>query len=452
LPLLALGLNHKTAEVEVREALAFPASSLPLGLRRLKSIPGVEEACILSTCNRTEIYCLGAEPQGLVQPLVSFLADFNQAPQEDFLPCLYQYANEKAAQHLFEVACGLDSMVIGESEVLSQVREALQIGEEQGSVGPVLHSLFRHALSCGKRGRTETQIGRGGLSVAGVAVELAKSIFGDLRGHCALVLGAGETSELTLKHLLHGGISAAVVSNRTYQRAAELAERFQCSAVEFESFPTFLPKADIVIASTSATGFICDKPTVALAMRERKERPLLLIDIAVPRDIDPAVNELPNVFLYDIDDLQKVVQANRKDREGEVSKVKKIVGEAVAQFMLWLAGREALPLIRALRNKAEDIRLVEERRALSKLTGLSDTERKAVGDMSRRLVAKLLADPLSAIRQFAGCNDADYRLDIVRQLLGLEEDGAPVPQPEQPSAQEENQLTGSDTEGSGDNG
>jgi len=447
-------LNHKTASVEVREVLSFSPSRLAPGLQRLKATPRVEEACILSTCNRTEIYCVCKGLQGIRESLASFLSDFHETPEEGFLPSLYQHIGEQAPQHLFEVASGLDSMIVGESEILSQVREALQAAQQEGTAGPTLNSLFRHALQCGKRARNETEISQGGLSVASVAVELAKSIFGNLNGHRTMVLGAGETSELTLKHLVHSGVSAVVVANRSYERAVSLAERFQGSAVKFDAFPELLPKVDIVIASTSAPHFVCSKQAVAAAMRERKERPLLLIDIAVPRDIDPAVNELPDVFLYDIDDLEKVVQVNFKDRQKEIPKVQRIVREVAGEFNAWLRAREAAPLIVSLQDKAEGLRLAEVTRALGKLDGLPDGQRKAVEEMTRRLVAKLLADPLSAIRQFSGREDASYRLKIVRELLGLgTEDGdssSPVAQDEGLSGDAAGTETKPDSNGNGE--
>jgi len=392
---------------------------LAAALQTLREITYPAEVCILSTCNRTEVYVATDNLETLQPGLRRALAGLARAEETALRPYLYEHTDKAAVRHLFRVASGIDSMVIGESEILAQVKEAFQIAERCGTTGPVLRSLFQHAVRWGKRARAETDIGRGALSVASLAVRLAKAVFGDLRGRLALVLGAGQTGESVLRHLVAEGVSTVVVANRTYERAVALARDFKGAAVRFEEFPQQLVRADIVIGSTAAPHPVITKEQVRRAMAARKQRPLFLIDIAVPRDVEATVNDLHNVFLYDIDDLERLVQDNAAQRAREVSKVEQILEQGLEQFCGWLNGRSAVPLIVSLTERAEAIRAREVRRMLEKAGPLNDRQREQVETLSRRLVNKMLAAPLAEIRRLAAAEQDPGSLDLVRRLFGL---------------------------------
>lgn len=421
--LFLLGLNHKTAPVEVREQLALPPSRLPLALRALREQAGAREAAILTTCNRAEIYAVGeadAAPR-----LEQFLGEFHHLPVPGLRHHLYLKGEGDSARHLFRVASGIDSLVLGESQILGQVKGALEAARTHGAMGGVLDELFRRAISCGKRARSETAIGRGALSVGSAAVELARQIFGPLQGHTVLILGAGKISELTAQHLVASGARRILVANRTHQRARELAESFNdlnaggatapqgapengvmARAIIWDEFPQHLAEADIVIASTGAPGFVLSAEQAALAMK-RRQRPLLLIDIAVPRDIDPLAHQLNNVFLYDIDDLQGVVRLNAAQRAGELSSVESIIEDEVAAWNGWYRGLGTQPLMAALARRAEDIRDREVETALSQMPDLSPREQDIVRALGRSISGKLMHAPLRHLRQAGASGSSD---------------------------------------------
>ncbi|MEW6752497.1 MAG: glutamyl-tRNA reductase [Candidatus Latescibacterota bacterium] len=423
--ILALGLNHRTAPVEVREKLAFPDTHQPRALQRLTCEYGLREAAILSTCNRCEVY-VASEGEELEGTRRFLAAEHGVDPDLLWAHC-YVLVDGDAAAHLFRVACGIDSLVVGESQILSQVRACLVRAQECGSARLLLNELFRRSLHVGKRARTETDIGRGRLSIATAAVELAGQVFEDLRRCRALLLGAGEMGELTAQYLVDGQVQHLRVANRTPGRAADLAHRFGGEAVPFEALPATLAEVDIVVSSTAAPGFVIGPEMVRQAMHRRRGRPLFLIDIAVPRDVDPQVRGIGDVYLFDIDDLQQVVAANRQEREAEVRRVEALVAEERADFVHWLNALDAGPLIRDLRARADELRRTELERWNGKLSRLSPQERELVEGILRGYANKLLHEPLVQVREFANGPDGYVQLDTVRRLFGLRAGSAPDP-------------------------
>ena len=418
--LLTLGLNHTTAPVEVRERLAFAESDQPDSLRQLCEGYGLSEVAILSTCNRSEIYAASEGPH--LEPVRRYLTEQRRLDVVGLEKCFYEYVDAEAATHLFRVSSGIDSLVIGESQILKQVREALETSQAVGSARLIINEVFQRALRVGKRARTETDIGRGHLSVSTAAVELAGQIFDNLESRSALLLGAGEMIELTAQYLVDTGLTRFVVANRTVERAAELARRFAGEAVALDGIAERLLEVDIVIASTSAPGYVLAAEVVRKAMSKRRGRPLFLIDIAVPRDIDPAVRDIDNVFLFDIDDLETVVASNRQDREGEIRRVQTIVDEELGGFLHWFNALSAGPLIRALRQQAADLQTTELDRWMGKLGHLPDNDRQLVEQVLRGYANKLLHQPLVQIRELVNREDGYLRLDTVRRLFDLDMD------------------------------
>ena len=416
---LALGLNHTTAPVEVRERLAFSESEISESLQLLTERHQLPEAALLSTCNRTEIYSVGEGPQSL-EAIRQFLSTSRGVDSGQLQSHLYELTGADAAMHLFRVACGIDSLVIGESQILGQVRRTLEIAQASGSASLLINELFQRALKVGKRARTETDIGRGRLSVSTAAVELAGQIFDSLEGRKAMLIGAGEMIELTAQYLVDGGIQTFIVANRTFERAAELARRFDGKAVEFERLEDHLAGVDILISSTASTDFIVQPAMIQRAMSRRRSRPLFLIDIAVPRDIDPAVRQYDNVFLFDIDDLQKVVESNRSEREGEIRDVQRLVDEEHQAFERWFKALGSGPLIRALNQQAEELRALELERWRSKLAHLSIEDRETVEALLRGYANKLLHQPLVQIRELSSGPDGYVQLDTIRRIFNLD--------------------------------
>jgi len=414
--IIAVGINFKTAPVELRERLAFTSHSLKAALETLIEENGFAEAVILSTCNRAEIYAL-AQNAKAAERLRRFLSfRLKDGPSSTELgSLLYAHIDRGAVEHLFAVACGIDSQVLGEPQILGQVQAAFEQAMHVRAAKSVLSKLFQWALSAGKRARAETQIGRSAASIGSVAVELAKQILGDLSAKKILLIGSGKMSELAAKNLLKGGARKIKVANRTYERAQELARRLGGRAIRFEELQGALVQADVVISSTAAPSFILRAEQVEQAMRPRAERPLLLIDIAVPRDIDPEVKRIPNVFLHNIDDLKAVAEEGLRERHKEVSKVKGIIREEVGKFMAWFEALDAVPAIVALRERIEGICRAELARAWRKLPGASQQEREVLEELSRRIAHKFLHEPTERLKR---CPDKVYR-EALCELFGL---------------------------------
>jgi glutamyl-tRNA reductase len=422
--LAVVGVSHQTAPVEVRERFAYLEQDVPAALEALRRASGVEEAVLLSTCNRTELYfypTLGPETVELAERMLAEKAGSLSRPVASYL---YRHRDLEAVRHLFRVASGLDSLVMGESEIQGQVRDAYQIasgGEASPAhAGPVLNRLFQTALSVGGRVRSETPIGEGAASVASVAVELAKKIFGDLNGRRVMVLGAGSTAELVVEALGREGAHDVTVVNRTYERASDLAQRFKGRAVGLQELSGALRDADIVITSTAAPHAVLRMVTFSEAFPHGRSRPLLIVDIAIPRDVEPAMGDEANVFLYNIDDLRKLIDDTLERRQEAVAAADRIVLGAAHEFLSWFAGLEVVPVIRALREQADVVREAELARLLSR-PGLTDADREAIADFSQRLLNKLLHGPTVRLREGAANGRAAELVDLVRFLYGLDE-------------------------------
>lgn len=418
--IVVTGLSHKTAPVEIREKLTFPPEVQNEALHALLSYRNISEGVILSTCNRTEIYIVTNDLEAGKQNTVRFLCDFHNFKYSELSPYFYFHDSIEAVHHLFRVVSSLDSMVVGEAQILGQIKEAYEYAFEAGATNIILNRLFRHGFSVGKKIRTETEIGESAVSVSYAAVELAKKVFGELEGRTVMVVGAGEMSELTAKHLLSNGVNSILVTNRTYERAVELAQRFNGRPVKFDDLVEEMMNADIVISSTGAPHYVIKKDDVVRAMHRRRNRPIFFIDIAVPRDIEPAVNDIYNAFLYDIDDLQSVVDANLAERAKEARKAEVIVEKEVRDFVFWLSSLEVVPTISALKERAEEIKEMELDKALSRLGGLSEKQREAVKALASGIINKLLHQPIIRVKECSDRKDGYVYVESLRHLFDLE--------------------------------
>jgi glutamyl-tRNA reductase len=418
--LTLVGLSHKTAPVEIREKLTFPAHRQEEALSLLTSTPAVAEAVIVSTCNRTEVYAVTASGVDGPDAVIDFLADYHDLDRHELVRYTYIVEGEPVVRHLFRVVASLDSMVVGEAQILGQVKEAYEYAFEAGSCQRIFNKLFRQSFEVGKRVRNETEIGENAVSISYAAVELAKKVFDSLEGRCVLVIGAGKMSELTAKHLVSNGVREVLVANRTYERAVELAERFAGEAIEYEQLFDRMVEADIVISSTAATDYVVRKEQVAEHRRARKGRPLFFIDIAVPRDIDPAVNDLGDVYVYDIDSLNGVVETNLEERMREAERAEVIIAEEMGEFERWLESLEVVPTVAAMRAKAEQVRLAELERAMKRLGGLSEKEMQTVEALTCSIVNKMLHGPTERLKRVSSEKDGYEYVEAARFLYGLD--------------------------------
>jgi glutamyl-tRNA reductase len=417
--LTLVGINHRTAPVEVRERMHIPESRLTQAVSDLTHREGIREGLILSTCNRVEVVT-SAEDSVDAEPIMQqFLADHHQFDLGPYQRFFYRYQQQEVVRHLFRVASSLDSMVLGEPQILGQLKRAYALAHEAGGLNGSLKEIVTQSLAVGRRVRRETALGSAAVSVSYAAVELAKKIFGSLEGRTIFVIGAGKMSELAAKHLLRSGASAIYVANRTYQRAVQLAEAFRGTAIAFDQLFEHLPKADIVISSTGASGYVVNKEDVAKILWARRNRPVFFIDIAVPRDIDPLVNELDNTFVYDIDDLEQVVEANKKQREREAVWAEEIVQEEVQRTMRRLASRDLVPTIVALEDRLNAIREGEMERYNSRLGNLTPEQRQAVDALTRGIMNKILHGPITELKSGAGQPEQAALVRLVRKIFGL---------------------------------
>jgi glutamyl-tRNA reductase len=427
--LVLVGTSYQRAPVELRELLAYDPALRRAALGRLST--GGAEAAVLSTCNRTEVYGVTAEPGELEEGIYGELSGLSGLSHSELAPALYTVTDEAAAVHLFRVAAGLDSMVPGEAQILGQVREAYEAAREADTTGPTLHRLFRQALRVGKRVRNETAIGENPASVSSAAAQLAERVFADLEGRRILLLGAGKTADLTAANLISRGVGEIVVANRSPERAEALARRFGGRAVGLDAVEPELARADVVVASTSSQGFVLTAAQVERAMKERRGRPIFFIDIAVPRDVDPAVIELEGCYLYDIDDLERVVAESVAGRREEAVRAEAIVSEEADAFRAWQLSLDVVPAISSLRARAESIRREELERAQGRLASLSPSQRRAVEALTSQIVAKLLHQPTVRMKEAAAAADGVLYADAVRHLFGLGEDADPARKPRQ---------------------
>jgi glutamyl-tRNA reductase len=427
--LILVGTSYQRAPVELRELLAYDPALRREALGRLAAEGA--EAAVLSTCNRTEVYGVSAEPAELEERIYGELAGLSGLSHTELAPALYSVSDEAAAVHLFRVAAGLDSMVPGEAQILGQVREAYEAARETATTGATLHRLFRQALRVGKRVRTETAIGENPASVSSAAAQLAERVFEDLAGRRILLLGAGKTADLTAANLISRGVGEIVVANRSPERAEALARRFGGRAVGLDRVEAELVRADVVVASTSSQGFVLSAAQVERAVKERRGRPIFFIDIAVPRDVDPAVIELEGCYLYDIDDLERVVAESVAGRREEAVRAEAIVSEEADSFRAWQLSLDVVPAISSLRARAESIRREELERAQGRLASLSPRQRRAVEALTSQIVAKLLHQPTVRMKEAAAGAEGVLYADAVRHLFGLGDDAGQARKPRQ---------------------
>jgi|SRR5215469_21695 len=414
-----IGVNHKSAPVEVRERLAIPESRLPEACRKLAERPEIEEGMIISTCNRVEV--IASTRNGTAADLRGFLHEYFQLAPEELEKHLYEYRERDAVRHVFRVASSLDSMVVGEPQILGQVKEAYATARAVGSVRNQLDQLVTRAFAVAKRVRTETAVGSSSVSIASVAVELAKKIFGNLNGKSVYLVGAGKMSELAARHLLAHGCTSIFVANRTYDRAVHLADRFNGQAIRFEDLHETCDRADIVITSTGAPHAIFRREHGEQFLIRRKNRPMFFIDIAVPRDVDPAMNKLDGVFVYDIDDLQQAVASHVADRRKEAERAEAIINLEVERFHARLQTLDVVPTIVSLQDHLETIRQAEIDRVRSRLGPLSPDQEMAVESLTRGIINKIMHTPISALKSAAREPEATTVIELVRRLFNLHE-------------------------------
>jgi glutamyl-tRNA reductase len=418
--IIVVGLSHKTAPLEIRENVAFAPNRIEHPLREVIALPDIAEAVILSTCNRVEVYAATRDIAGGMARIKRFLADYHHIPFDKLEPHLYGYHSEDAIRHVFRVAASLDSLVMGEPQILGQVKSAYGYAAEYKTSGIILNRFLHKAFSVAKRVRTETRIASSAVSVAFAAVELAKKIFGDLTDKTVMLIGAGEMCELAAKHFINGGIRGIMIANRTFERAEKLADEFDGRAVNFNDLLDHLHKADIVLSSTGAPQHIIKSKDVTEVIRRRKLKPMFFIDIAVPRDIDPKVNELENVYLYNTDDLQGVVESNLRQRAAEAGKAEQIVNQEIAQFFTWLSALDITPTIVALRSRFDEIRQAEMAKTRAAWKDLPPEAEKRLDALTSAIIGKLLHTPLTVLKQNRQGNRNDLYVDALRQLFGLE--------------------------------
>jgi len=415
--IFVVGLNHKIADVDVREKLAFQGDKLETGLMRFRDLPGIEEAMIISTCNRVELYASVQESGQAAESIKSFLASFHNINRESLDKSLYIYNDVQAVRHAFRVAASLDSMVLGEPQILGQIKDAFELALSKKTTGILLNKLMKKAISVAKRVRTETKIAENAVSISFAAVELAKKIFTDLSSKVFMLLGAGEMAELAARHLIGNGVREVLVSNRTFDRACDLAKEFNGRPVQFDEFIQEMTSTDILICSTGAPHYILTKGQMQKVMRERKQRQVFIIDISVPRNIDPAINDLENVYLYNVDDLQGVVDTNLFERQKEAEKAEKIIGEEVETFLKWQASLDSVPTIIALREKAEEIRREELEKLFNKVGELGEKEKEAIEYMATAIMNKLIHPPTAALK--GDTENKEMLVAAVRRLYGI---------------------------------
>lgn len=396
--LLLLGASHHSAPVDLRERIDFTWRGVPEALGVLSEIPGVTEAAILSTCNRSEIYVICEDAARERAALESFMSSYHDVQESELGPHLYSRNGRDAARHLFRIAAGLDSLVVGEPQILGQVKDAYNVASRHGYTGALLNRLFHWSFGVGKRIRSETGIGEGAVSVSYAAISLAKKIFGDLEGLRALLIGAGEMAELTASHLRSNSIGSIQVASRTPSHAAMLAAKVNGDPVPWEEITEHLAAADVVVTATGSAFPIVTRRHVDVAMRPRRDRPLFVIDIGLPRDVDPSAGDIEQVFLYNIDDLKTIVRENLARRQSQVDRAEQMIHDEVGRFMVWLQSRAAIPTIVALRRRFETIRQSELARLESKLAPLSPTARIRIDEITRLLVEKLLSAPTEQLK------------------------------------------------------
>lgn len=419
--IILIGMNHKTAPLEIRERLSLACGDSISPLIEIMNIPQIKEAIYLSTCNRVEVLAHAVDEKSAVEKLKTFIFNHGNLSPEDMARCLYLYFDHDAVRHLFRVASSIDSMVMGEPQILGQVKDAYRTAVEHNATGVMLNKVIHHAFRTAKRVRTETGIASNAVSVSFAAVELAKKIFGTLKGKTILLIGAGEMSELAAKHLINYGVEKIFITNRTYARAVQIADNFHGTAIEFDRLQEKIQDVDIIISSTGAPGYVIDVSMTAAALRRRKNRLLFLIDIAVPRDIDPAVGEIDNVYLYNIDNLQDIADGNLQIRKNEAEKAEAIIDEEVIHYREWYNTLEVVPTIVSLREKMEGIIRGELVKSGSWMENLTEEERKNIEGLANSIINKVLHDPITGLKEESRDNGALPYIAAIRRLFGLDD-------------------------------
>jgi glutamyl-tRNA reductase len=417
-----IGMNHETAPVELRECIAREPEHVALALSSMRELPYIREGLFLSTCNRVEALYATEDLEAARKWVVTMLSRIGGLPEERFSTNLYAFEDMAAVQHIFRVASSLDSMVVGEPQILGQIKDAYLQATQERTSGVILNRLMHRAFHVAKRVRTETGISDAAVSVSFAAVELAKKIFHDLTGRGVLLIGAGEMAELAARHLIAQRVRTIKVANRTFRRAVEVAETFKGAPISYDEINEQLLDVDIVICSTAAREPVIGFERVKGVLRKRRNRPLFLIDIAVPRDVDPQVNELDNVYLYDIDDLKGIIDLNKAKRRQEAVKAERIVEEEVLKFERWMQTLNVVPTIISLKEKAAGIRRAELKRSLPVLGTLTEAQRRSIENLTASITEKIINDPILVLKKKADRTTRDIYLDITRKLFKLDSD------------------------------
>ncbi len=422
LDIILIGLNHKTASVEIRECLGFSGEDQDMALEKLNALEAVREVLLVSTCNRVEVLLTSTATKEAVAAVIDFLADYNNVPVREFKDKLYVHTGEEAVRHIFRVAASLDSMVVGEPQILGQIKDAYHQATLKKTSGVILNRLLHKTFFVAKRVRTETGIGDHAVSISYAAIELARKIFGELAGRRILLIGAGEMAELAVEHLIRQKSGAILVANRTFQRGVELATRFGGRAIKIEEIPDALREVDIIISSTGSPAYVVKRGQVKKVLRGRRSRPLFFIDIAVPRDIDPEINRLNNTYVYDIDDLKGVIEENIEDRQKAALRGERLVDEAVIRFRQWYESLDVVPTIVSLRRQLEEkIRAEAERTRLKLAPKLSAEDAEAFDKMAQALVNKILHEPTTILKKAEGHDNKATLLATTRKLFKLDD-------------------------------
>ena len=420
--IVVVGLNYKTAPVEIRERLTFDSSALGEAMSQLQKKKSILENIIISTCNRTEIYAVVDQLHTGRYYIKEFLSEWFEIDQAEFSPYIFIYEQDGAMNHLFQVACGLNSMVVGETQILGQVRASFLEAQAIESSGTVFNQLFKQAVTLAKKAHTETDIGANAVSVSYAAVELAKKIFGTLDNKNVLILGAGKMGELAIQNLYSNGAKNVTVINRTFEKAQSLAERFEGQAKSLSELQCALIDADILISSTGASSFVITKSMMNTVEKIRKGKPLFMVDIAVPRDLDPALAELDSVFLYDIDDLEGIVEANLQERQREAAKIMLMIEQEIVEFNEWLHLLGIVPVISALRDKALAIQGETMKSIERKLPHLSDRDKKVLNKHTKSIINQMLKDPILHAKELASSDNREQAMELFVKIFNLEQD------------------------------
>lgn len=419
---IVVGVNFRTAPVEIRERLSFVESEIPQAMRALQEQKSILENVIVSTCNRSEIYAIVDQLHTGRYYIKQFLANWFNISMESFSSYLYSYENDEARENLFRVTAGIDSMVCGETEILGQVRKSFLEGQERGTTGTVFNQLFKQSITLAKRAHTETAIGENAVSVSYAAVKLAKKIFGSLKNKHVVILGAGKMGELAIKNLHSNGAGKVTVINRTLEKAQLLADKFNGQAKSMQELQSALLEADILISSTGSTDFVIDLELMQFVERLRKGKPLFMVDIAVPRDLDPRIGELANVFLYDIDDLQGIVEANLVERQRAANEIMLMIELELVQFKDWMGTLGVVPVISALRQKASQIQEDTMVSIENKMPDLTERERKILSKHTKSIINQLLKEPILQAKELASTSNSHEQLQLFQQIFGIEEE------------------------------